>query len=145
MRTSHPVSKAEQRGTNADATPFQKTAPPEKTKARKMELKTARMPENELLDRIFQCFNRYKYWSMRALRAEIPQPEIYLRTTLERIADLHKSGRFANQWSLKPENIRTNPAAAGAVGEAAPEGAAADDEDAADEEEDIKMEDVVPS
>lgn len=74
------------------------------TKKAKAEAKTARMPENELLDKIFQCFRQYNYWSLKALRSAIPQPEVYLRSTLEKVADLHKSGRFANNWSLKAEH-----------------------------------------
>lgn len=61
------------------------------------------MPENELLDKIYTCFRRYKYWPMKALRAELQQPEAYLRETLDKIAVLDKSGRFATHWHLKME------------------------------------------
>lgn len=107
--------------------------------------KAARMPQNELLDRIFECFRRYNYWSMKALRAELQQPEVYLRETLEKVAVLAKSGRFATQWSLKPENKLANYE--GGVDAAAPineeESDTGMDDD--EEEEDIKFEDVVPS
>ena len=66
--------------------------------------KTARMPQNELLDRIFECFRKYNYWSMKALRTELQQPEAYLREVLEKVASLAKSGKFATLWSLKAEN-----------------------------------------
>lgn len=62
------------------------------------------MPQNELLDRIFECFRRYNYWSMKAFRTELQQPEAYLRETLEKVAVLAKSGKFATHWSLKSEN-----------------------------------------
>jgi len=105
------------------------------------------MPENELLDRINLAFQEFRYWSMRALKARIPQPEAYLRTTLEKVAILHKSGRFANTWSLRPEfeSMINNGAGAGAAEAAAPDiGAEGGDADPGDEEEDddIQMEDV---
>jgi transcription initiation factor TFIIF subunit beta len=112
-------------------------------KAKRLENKTARMPENELLDRINLAFQEFRYWSMRALKARIPQPEAFLRSTLEKVAVLHKSGRFANTWSLRPEfesMISADTAAAEAAPDAGGEGGDADLVD--DEDEDIKMEDV---
>ncbi|PMD26592.1 hypothetical protein NA56DRAFT_654403 [Hyaloscypha hepaticicola] len=113
-------------------------------------MKTARMPQNELLDRIFDCFKKYNYWSMKALRAELQQPEAYLRETLEKVAVLAKSGRFATQWSLKPENKIANYDQIGDAVAPTQEGDPGGDEsDMADEEDDgddddIKFEDVVP-
>lgn len=116
------------------------------TAASKPQLsKAARMPQNELLDRIFECFRRYNYWSMKALRAELQQPEVYLRETLEKVAVLAKSGRFATQWSLKPENRLANYE--GGVDAAAPTNEEESDTgmDDDDDDEDVKFEDVVPS
>ncbi|OAA56617.1 transcription initiation factor beta subunit [Niveomyces insectorum RCEF 264] len=123
------------------ASDFIKTAqaPP---KVKKVETKTARMPENDLLDLIFHCFARFRFWSMRALRAEIPQPEIYLRQTLEKVADLHRSGRFANNWELKPENRKDGSATAEV--KASEFVAETADTDTDGEDEDVKLEDVVP-
>lgn len=77
---------------------------------------------------------------MKALRAELQQPEAYLRETLEKVAVLAKSGRFATQWSLKPENRLANYDGAG---DAVAPGEDTDlpDEDE-DDDEDIKFEDV---
>ncbi|KAJ9137884.1 Transcription initiation factor TFIIF subunit beta [Pleurostoma richardsiae] len=112
-------------------------------KAKRMDQKTARMPENELFDKIFQCFREYKYWSLKALRARIPQPELYLRETVEKVANLHKSGTFANHWSLKPEH---QGQATGTEAELAPEVNADLDSDEGEEYEDVlKMEDVQPT
>ncbi|KAK2629416.1 hypothetical protein QTJ16_000236 [Diplocarpon rosae] len=116
------------------------------TKDRPQMMKTARMPQNELLDRIFDCFRKYNYWSMKALRAELQQPEVYLRETLEKIAVLAKSGRFATQWSLRPENKIDNYEAMGDVVAPTSEGMGNDDSDMADEEDgdedgDVKFED----
>ncbi|KAK6584785.1 hypothetical protein PZA11_003009 [Diplocarpon coronariae] len=118
------------------------------TKDRPQMMKTARMPQNELLDRIFDCFRKYNYWSMKALRSELQQPEVYLRETLEKIAVLAKSGRFATQWSLRPENKIDNYEAMGDVFAPTSEGMGNDDSDLADEEDgdedgDVKFEDRV--
>lgn len=112
---------------------------------RPQQQKFARIPENVLLDRLFGCFSDYRYWSMKALRQKLEQPESYLKETLEKIAVLGKSGRFASQWQLKPENLqlasaRLDIAAPGA------EGGGDDDSDMADgedgDDEDVKFEDV---
>ena len=83
---------------------------------------------------------------MKALRAELQQPEAYLRETLEKVAILAKSGRFATQWSLKPENKLSEyvegetVAPAGEI-EDEDEDTNMDDEDD-DDDEDMKFEDV---
>jgi len=131
----------------------QKDTGANKTKAAAQDTKTSRMPQNELLDRIFSCFRRYNFWSMKALRAELQQPEAYLRETLDKVADMPKSGRFAMHWTLKPEF--KNATMAGADDGSAPTTAGAldgiDDSDLGDldgeddDDEDVKMEDVLPS
>jgi len=73
-------------------------------KSKSQENKTARIPQNELLDLIFGCFKKYKYWSMASLRHELQQPEAYLRSTLMLIAEQVKSGAFNNTWKLRAEN-----------------------------------------
>lgn len=108
-----------------------------------MENKTARWSENILLDHISKAFEKYNYWSMKALRVQIPQPEAYIREQLEGCAVLHRTGRFANQWSLKPEykrllsdqgrDVANNDTAAPAVAEA----------DVVDDDDDLDMEDVL--
>ncbi|POS84331.1 hypothetical protein EPUL_002413 [Erysiphe pulchra] len=105
--------------------------------------KTARMPQNELLDRIFECFRRYNYWSMKALRAELQQPEAYLRETLEKVAVLAKSGKFATQWSLRSENkIDNYEDTVAPIGEGDPGGEESDIDDDGDEDANLKFEDV---
>lgn len=68
--------------------------------------KFARIPRNELLDLLFSCYERFTYWTLRALREETRQPETYLRETLSTIADQHKRGPYVGQWSLKPEYVQ---------------------------------------
>lgn len=63
--------------------------------------KAARIPENELLDIIIEKFSTYRYWSFRNLRAEIRQPEAYLKQTLEKVAKHIRQGDFANTYTLK--------------------------------------------
>ncbi|SPN96862.1 related to transcription initiation factor TFIIF subunit [Cephalotrichum gorgonifer] len=113
---------------------------PKVTKAKKVEMKTIRIPENELMDQIFQCFAKYQYWSLKSLRAQLKQPEAYLRQTLEKIAVLNKTGRFANNWSLKEENIAAHQSNVG--GDVAPEDAG-DGSDVDDDDVEMKMEDAL--
>ena len=80
---------------------------------------------------------------MKALRAELQQPEAYLREQLDRIAVLAKSGRFATNWSLKPEMMTANSArdeeeAANAAGVIDSDM----DLDEEDDDADVKFEDV---
>lgn len=57
---------------------------------------------------------------------------------------LHKSGRFANLWSLKPEYLESNGTGSAEVApDANPDDAS--EADAGEDEESIKMEDVLPS
>lgn len=76
---------------------------------------------------------------MKVLRQELQQPEAYLRETLDKIAILHKSGPFATNWGLKPENKQENYAAPETLAQAVP---GADDMDEDDEDVDMKFEDV---
>ncbi|KAK3366919.1 transcription initiation factor IIF, beta subunit-domain-containing protein [Lasiosphaeria ovina] len=114
------------------------------TKAKKMENKVARWEEQKLLDRIADCFSQYKYWAIKALRGRIPQPEAFIRQTLEKIALLHRSGPYANTWSLKPGYAdmilknRSQPKGEG-VAPKLNEDLASDDDD----DDDVQMEDVV--
>jgi transcription initiation factor TFIIF subunit beta len=107
----------------------------------KQDTKFARLPQNELFDALFRCFRKYNFWSMKALRSELQQPEAYLRESLEKIADMPRSGRFAMLWTLKPENKVAN---FDGMDDAAPEGAdiPEDDDGEEEDEEDMKLEDV---
>lgn len=87
-------------------------------KGKAQENKTTRMPQNELLDLIYQCFREYKYWPFKTLKARLQQPEAYLKQTLEMVAHLVKSGDFAMTWELKPEAMESNYANAFGYGDA---------------------------
>jgi transcription initiation factor TFIIF subunit beta len=67
------------------------------------------------------------------------QPEAWLRENLEELAVLHKSGRFANYWELKPEYKRLNMPSV----EGAPPSPEPNDSDFDGDDDNIEMEDVV--
>ncbi|PYH41220.1 transcription factor IIF subunit TFG2 [Aspergillus saccharolyticus JOP 1030-1] len=100
----------------SDKGAFVQATKPAKIKAQ--ENKTTRMPQNELLDLIYQAFREYKYWPFKTLKARLRQPEAYLKQTLEMVAHLVKSGDFAMTWELKPEAKESNYANAMAYGDA---------------------------
>ncbi|OJJ98239.1 hypothetical protein ASPACDRAFT_122029 [Aspergillus aculeatus ATCC 16872] len=100
----------------SDKGAFVQATKPAKLKAQ--ENKTTRMPQNELLDLIYQAFREYKYWPFKTLKARLRQPEAYLKQTLELVAHLVKSGDFAMTWELKPEFKESNYATAMAYGNA---------------------------
>lgn len=104
--------------------------------------KAARIPQNELLDKLFALFKQYNYWSMKALREKTQQPEVYLRETLEKVAVLAKSGPFATHWSLKPENRPESYIDSGEHEAMAPTAEADDTDFGDDDDEDVKFEDV---
>lgn len=39
-------------------------------------LRNARLPHDELLDLLFECFEKYEYWPLRSLREHLKQPEV---------------------------------------------------------------------
>ena len=61
------------------------------------------MEQKALYDAIHRCYRQHKYWSLKALRNELHQPEDYIRKSLENIATLIRSGDFAMQYALNPE------------------------------------------
>lgn len=65
--------------------------------------KAVRMPQEQLYTELYKCFKRYKYWKMGSLRAQLKQPEAYIKQTLETIAYLIRSGDFVGTYALKPE------------------------------------------
>lgn len=84
---------------------FNLSSRPGATKNNKKQVKekAVRIPQDQLLDALDKCFRRYKYWSLKALRQELKQPEAYIKQTLEQIAVLVRSGDFAMNYMLRPE------------------------------------------
>ncbi|RYP73727.1 hypothetical protein DL771_003440 [Monosporascus sp. 5C6A] len=114
-----------------------------KAAKKKQEERAARLSQSELRDRIFQCYDRFNYWSMKAFKQTLNQPEAWLRENLEELAVLHKTGRFANHWELKPEYKRGNlQGVESAAPDLGPEG---DESDFDADDDNVEMEDVMPS
>lgn len=112
-------------------------------KQKRQQEKAVRVSETELLDLLINCFKEYKYWSLRALKQRLKQPEIHIKTVIDKIASLVRSGPFAMHYQLRPEYASISAT----EDRAAEEGEESDDDmklDEADEEEgdfeDVKME-----
>lgn len=75
---------------------------------------------------------------MKVLKKELEQPEIYLRQVLETIADLIKSGQYANSWQLK-SGFQESNYDVNVKDEAAPDADYPDGPDLEDDEENMKM------
>ncbi|KAI0387518.1 transcription initiation factor IIF, beta subunit-domain-containing protein [Hypomontagnella monticulosa] len=119
---------------------FVRTGPETKKGTKKpKEEKAARIPKAELRDQIFRCFEQFNYWSMKAFKQTLNQPEAWLRENLEEVAVLHKTGRFANHWELNADH-KGGLNITGADG-IAPDAAPSGDES----ESDAEMEDVIPA
>jgi hypothetical protein len=128
-----------------------RTDEPQKTNNKKAEksqkLKAARIPQNELLDLIYDCFHKFEYWGMKALIQQLQQPAAYLKETLEIVAHLVRSGTYANNWQLKPDAKKgAYEAYAQAKAKKAPEEGleGITDFEGAEDEEDEEMVDVLP-
>ncbi|KAI1816494.1 hypothetical protein GGS20DRAFT_537845 [Poronia punctata] len=115
-----------------------RTVPDPKKAKKQKEEKAARLPQSELRDRIFNCYEKFAYWSLKAFRQTLNQPEAWLRENLEELCVLHKSGRFANHWELKPEYKRVTVQSV----EGAPPSPEANDSDDDVDDDNIEMEDV---
>ncbi len=121
-------------------------ADPKKAAKKKQDDRAARLSQSELRDRIFQCYDKFSYWSMKAFKQTLNQPEAWLRENLEELAVLHKTGRFANHWELKPEYKRANlQGVEGAAPDLGPEVPEGDESDFDADDDNVEMEDVMPS
>lgn len=104
------------------------------TPARSQLNKAARIPKNELIDLLHQCFDEYKYWPMKSLKQRTKQPEAYLKETLQEIAVLVKGGSFASHWMRQAIYDRD---LSHQMESAAPE------DDLDDDDDDMEMENVI--
>lgn len=105
--------------------------------------KFVRMSQTELYDAIHRAFSEYKYWSLKALRQRLHQPEDFIRKSLENIGTLIRSGDFAMQYVLNPEyaaslDIKDDDVIAEAAKVESGDSDSGDDAD----DDDIEMEDV---
>ncbi|KAF4555370.1 TFIIF beta subunit-like protein [Elsinoe fawcettii] len=104
--------------------------------------KAVRVSQTELMDMLTECFKEYRYWSLKALKGRLKQPEAFIKSEVERIATLIRSGPFTGQWKLRPEYEATLTGGTKDVKEEAAEEFEDDDDDEDDEGdfEDVKME-----
>lgn len=82
------------------------TSKPGKGKKKVVKEKAVRMDKDKLLDALQNCFKEYQYWSLRALRKRLNQPEAYIRESLEDMAVLMRSGDFVQNYKLKDDYAR---------------------------------------
>ncbi|GIZ40884.1 hypothetical protein CKM354_000420500 [Cercospora kikuchii] len=109
--------------------------------------KAVRMEKAALLDALKNCFKEYTYWSLKALRQRLRQPEAYIKETLDDIATLMRQGDFVQTYKLKPEyralldeeGVVVKEESAVAKMETTDEGTG-DEMDEDEEFEDVKME-----
>lgn len=144
---SLPADIVDRPGANLWST-FTRAAPRGRPVNRQLN-KAERLPQNELIDKLADCFRRYAYWGFKTLVREVQQPEAYVKETLNKIAVLVKNGTFANNYMLSQqyrtlykiqEDLDQGVAAPVAVGEdleSDPDG------DVKGEDDDGEMEDVV--
>ncbi|OZJ01846.1 hypothetical protein BZG36_04941 [Bifiguratus adelaidae] len=67
------------------------------------ETKATRMPRNELMDILFEAFEKYPYWTFKGIVEHTKQPASYLKDVLAEIAILNKRGPYTSMYQLKPE------------------------------------------
>lgn len=79
------------------------TSKPGKGKKKVPKEKAVRMDKDKLLDALRNCFKEYQYWSLKALRGRLNQPEAYIKETLGDLAILVRSGDFVQTYKLRPE------------------------------------------
>lgn len=119
--------------------PFSKFVRPTVVARKPTDNKAHRMSEGDLQSRLFTCFQEHEYWTMKAFRAKLVQPEAFLKQILEEIAVMNKTGPFSGKWSLKPEYKSSLGAMAGGSSEAPVN---IDDDEDMEDDEGEEMEDV---
>lgn len=121
-----------------DTSKFLKSSTSTKNKG---EGRAIRMPQKDLFDLLFKLFDEYDYWSLKGLKERTKQPEVYLKETLEQIAQLIKKGPYALKYALKREfKELKDQERAERLGELSKENEDEDDDE--DNDEDVEMEDV---
>ena len=63
--------------------------------------KADRIEKGELTDKLFTLFERRTYWNMKQLLAETKQPAMFLKETVQEIANLARRGPNNGMYCLK--------------------------------------------
>ena len=102
------------------------------------------------MDHLADCFKRFSYWPLKALKAELRQPEAYLKSVLEEVAVLIRNGPHANTWALRSGSDDAHAKAFASARDAQapqPEGIEGlsdlGESGSGDEDDNFKMEDVL--
>lgn len=65
--------------------------------------KRERLPRSAVLDILFTEFEKYPYWSFKAIAEVANQPHAWLKECLAEVALLVKRGPYAGMYQLLPE------------------------------------------
>ena len=151
-RISHKLEKGMHPGTRNSTTFTLSSRVPGSTRKPRPKEKAVRMDQKDLLDAIYKCFQQYRYWSLKALKFRLKQPEAYIKQMLDGIAFLVRSGDFAMNYKLKDEyegiaNIKQDEVKdENAVVKSEDEGSMAEDaemdEEEDEDEDELDLEDV---
>ncbi|KAJ9124245.1 hypothetical protein QFC22_001044 [Naganishia vaughanmartiniae] len=71
--------------------------------SRALKERSYRMGKQTLIDTLFEEFSRFKFWSMKALKDRLMQPEAWLRECLTEVAQQEQEGPYKSLWTLKPQ------------------------------------------
>lgn len=63
--------------------------------------KLPRQDRHLLRDRLFALFREKPYWNISVLKAELNQPDVWLREVLRDVAVQVKEGPYRDMWQLK--------------------------------------------
>ncbi|OWB63508.1 hypothetical protein B5S29_g4492 [[Candida] boidinii] len=74
-----------------------------KREAAKAEGRASRMERQDLMNKLFDMFGEYEYWTMKGIKEKTNQPEAYLKECLDSIAVLERKGTYALKYRLKDE------------------------------------------
>lgn len=121
---------------------FVKATQARKPNKKKQQEKAVRISQEALLDALGECFKQYRYWSLKALKQRLHQPEAYIKSSVEKIATLMRSGKFAMNYKLNPESERVLNLDPNGIKEEAAEEDDVDDDDDDDGGDDDDFEDV---
>ncbi|KND05055.1 transcription factor IIF subunit TFG2 [Spizellomyces punctatus DAOM BR117] len=65
--------------------------------------KKERVERTELVNMIFEAFQKYPHWTFKGLVERTQQPQAWLKEVLNDLALLHKRGPYVGTYELKPE------------------------------------------
>lgn len=70
------------------------------------EMRKERLPREEVVNMLFNAFDKIPHWNLKALIDHTQQPSVYLKELLGEIAVYNTRGPYKNLYELKPEYNR---------------------------------------